>query len=196
MNALDLLPVRRLCVDSRLGHSAGPDEEWPSNFLYALNEPLSFPRNTTCVLESASIPTDAVRNISARNCRLHVQERRAYRERADPATDGQVVFEVVNRHLSLPSAHYDNSALRTALDTLLNTGTRFSQVQVGYDLANTVWTPEIDGGMVSAYNATITLCTDSNWTASGMRWHVAFHDGTVGYMIITNSSTEGDKRGP
>ena len=105
MNALDLLPVRRLCVDSRLGHSAGPDEEWSSNFLYALSEPLSFPRDTTCVLESASIPTDAVRNISSRNCRLVMQERRAYRERADPATDGQVVFEVVNRNLSLPSAH-------------------------------------------------------------------------------------------
>ena len=42
-------------------------------------------------------------------------------------------------------------------------------------------------------NLTITLCTDTNWTVDGNRWHVAFHDGTVGYLKISNSSTEGDK---
>ena len=192
MNALDLLPVRRLCVDSRLGHPAGSDEEWSSNFLYSLAEPLSFPRDTTCVIESASIPTDAVRNISERSSSLTVQERRAYRERVDPVTDGQVAFEVTNRRLSLPSAHYTNASLRTALNTLLSTGTRFSQAQTGYDLHNTVWTPEIGGSLVPAYNLTITLCTDANWTVARMRWQVAFHDGSAGHIHITNSSTEGD----
>ena len=47
--------------------------------------------------------------------------------------------------------------------------------------------------MVPAYNLTITLCTDANWTVDGLRWHVAFHDGAVGYMQVTNSSTNGDK---
>ena len=193
MNPLDLLPVRRLCVDSRLGHPAGSDEEWSSHFLFPLKEALSFPRDTTCVLESVSIPTDAVRNISSRNNRLHVQERRAYVERADAATDGQTVFAVTQRPLVLPSAHYDNSALRTALGSALNTGTSFAQVQTGYDLASTVWTPLLSGALVPAYDLTVTLCTDANWTVNGMRWHVAFHDGAAGYMRVTNSSTNGDK---
>ena len=117
MNPLDLLPVRRLCVDSRLGHPAGSDEEWSSHFLFPLKEALSFPRDTTCILESVSIPAGAVRNISSRNNRLLVQERRAYVERADPATDGQTAFAVTARPLTLPSAHYENASLRTALRT-------------------------------------------------------------------------------
>ena len=48
MNANDILPVRRVAIDSRFGQPLSGAEYSGSHFAYQLPFPLNFPKGTKC----------------------------------------------------------------------------------------------------------------------------------------------------
>ena len=64
MNTDDIIPVRRLAIDSRLGRPLSGHDFSGSDFSYRLSYAFVFPKGTKCRITEASIPHGQVDNVS------------------------------------------------------------------------------------------------------------------------------------
>ena len=75
MNANDILPVRRVAIDSRFGQPLSGAEYSGSHFAYQLPFPLNFQKGTKCRVQEATFPHGVVDNVPETQTNLYYIER-------------------------------------------------------------------------------------------------------------------------